>query len=139
MSEIFKVGDRVYDHQHGWGTICSIKDSIYAIKVEFCIGFCFYTLSGFYNTCDKFPRLSFTEYDFVNGGFSQERPKPDIKPGQLIWVRNNSGSYNTEWQLQRFAQFIDKNIVCSGQHDEHVDAWDEYSIENPFKDEMDKY
>lgn len=71
--EIFRVGDRVFDINFGWGKIKSIKntrpypitavfnglDSNYSYNGELCIS--------------RIRTLSFTEYGFDNR-FSQERP-----------------------------------------------------------------
>mgnify|MGYP007024744720 FL=1 len=75
----FKVGDRVYDIQYGWGTITAkretFEDPNYIWVVTFENGDTDdYTIEGKYNTTVRYRSLSFTEYDFVNGGFSQERP-----------------------------------------------------------------
>lgn len=74
----FKVGDRVYDIQYGWGTITAkretFEDPNYIWVVTFENGDTDdYTIEGKYNTTVRYRSLSFTEYDFVNGGFSQER------------------------------------------------------------------
>ena len=72
--EIFKLNDRVYHFLSGWGTAIAIKnDNVYPIFVEFDNGDSFsFTLKGeeYVNTP---PTLSFTEYDLINGGFSQDR------------------------------------------------------------------
>lgn len=75
--QIFKVGDRVYDFNFRWGTVVSIEElSVYAVEVKFdnYIDNLSYTIDGKFIYKDHAPRLSFTKYDLVNGGFSQERP-----------------------------------------------------------------
>lgn len=77
--QIFKVGDRVFDIRYGWGTIKK-----YNANYTFPIGvwfdrkdiqdFIHYLKSGKDYELDNVGLLSFTEYDLVNGGFSQERP-----------------------------------------------------------------
>lgn len=77
METIFKVGDRVYDFNFGWGTVVNTeRTSLYIVEVKFdnCIDNVSYTIDGKFVYRDSLPRLSFTKYDFVNGGFSQERP-----------------------------------------------------------------
>lgn len=76
--QIFKVGDRVYDFYYGWGTITAKREDFentdYIWVVAFENGYIEdYTIEGKYEITDKFRSLSFTEYDFVKGGFSQER------------------------------------------------------------------
>ena len=77
METIFKVGDRVYDFNFGWGTVVNTeRTSLYIVEVKFdnCIDNVSYTIDGKFVYRDSLPRLSFTKYDFVNGGFGQERP-----------------------------------------------------------------
>nr|DAU65276.1 MAG TPA: hypothetical protein [Caudoviricetes sp.] len=77
--QIFRVGDRVYDFYYGWGTITAKREDFentdYIWVVTFENGYIEdYTIEGKYEITDKFRSLSFTEYDFVKGGFSQKRP-----------------------------------------------------------------
>ena len=76
--QTFEKGDRVFDVFWGWGKVSKIeRNQLYCIRVDFRdsglydIG---YLADGRYNVETKIPRLSFTEYDLINGGFSQERP-----------------------------------------------------------------
>jgi hypothetical protein len=89
---IFKVGDRVYDGIFGeWGTIVIIGKDQYPIYVEPDIKkpnrveYINYTEDGYYSSSDSTPRLSFTEYDLIHGGFSQERPQPVYKPFLFVF------------------------------------------------------
>lgn len=81
---IYQVGDTVYHFCFGLGTITSIENEegvTYPIYVKFDNSKERFTIEGkTYNT-DKRPILSFTPYDLVNGGFSQERPKTEPKVG----------------------------------------------------------
>ena len=75
--EIFRVGDRVFDIDYGWGEVTEthyIETTLYPILVKFQTSSVYYTLDGKWAHGDSYLKLSFTEYDFVNGGFSQERP-----------------------------------------------------------------
>lgn len=79
--QIFKIGDRVFDIDYGWGEVkeahyqeTTLYSMRYPILVKFQTSSSYYTLDGKWAHGDSYPRLSFTEYDFVNGGFSQERP-----------------------------------------------------------------
>ena len=73
---LFRVGDRVFDWKFGWMIVKEVfKNKITAIgyKTEFTFVF----------LDEDFKRLSFTEYDFITGGWSQERPKPLPKVGDI--------------------------------------------------------
>ena len=84
---MFKVGDKVFSCQFGWGEIKEIHETGgYPLDVSFGKGLVnIYTKCGRYFDEDLQPTLSFTEYDLVNGGFSQERPKEDMI-GKLVRV-----------------------------------------------------
>ena len=80
--QIFKVGDRVFDINYGWGVVEELhqdEERSYPLIVRFS-GFeaLYYTRDGKSNTSDSHPILSFTEYGFDNR-FSQERPEEQIK------------------------------------------------------------
>ena len=77
---MFKVGDKVFSCQFGWGEIKRIHETMgYPLDLSFGNGVEHaYTKCGRYFDTDLQPTLSFTEYDLVNGGFSQERPKEDM-------------------------------------------------------------
>lgn len=75
MKTIFKVGDRVFDFLHGWGEVKEIqKDGTHVIKVDFDNYSSNYTRDGKNYHTDLLPILSFTEYNLIDGGFSQEKP-----------------------------------------------------------------
>ncbi|MGQ3644810.1 hypothetical protein [Ornithobacterium rhinotracheale] len=77
QKSIFKVGDKVFDAQIGWGKVIKIRPECnFPVIVSFKGSIrSMYTAEGKGASLDKIPSLSFTEYDFVNGGFSQKRPK----------------------------------------------------------------
>lgn len=135
MKTIFKVGDRVYHHVYGWGIVIEIDcQNIYEVFVLFNKLKISFTKDGKLSEFDKFPSLSFTKYDFVNGGFSQKRPLPNIKRDQLIYVRMCK---NREWCMRYFSHF-DKNglVSCFNDQKKSTNAdcattWNFYSIENP--------
>lgn len=88
--EIFKVGDKVFDAVYGWGEVNKIiPGDIFPISVMYKGGgYIAYTNDGKYDMHHKAPRLSFTEYDYVRGGFSQKRPfNPEDCVGKmcLVW------------------------------------------------------
>lgn len=74
MESIFKVGDKVYDYQFGWGEVIRIKNNNnFVVEVEFQdFRREVFTRTGYYSELDLHPTLSFTEYTLQ--GFSQERP-----------------------------------------------------------------
>lgn len=133
---IFKVGDRVFYHQIGWGEIKEIKttnDHTYPIIVKFDEGGqIFFTIKGFFFDDDKYPSLSFTEYIF--NGFSQVRPRPDLKSGDLIWVKDQ----DTDWLLKRFFAWTPKGVFVKFQAPSDFESamvieFPIYSLECPIK------
>ena len=68
METVFKVGDKVFDIQFGWGEVIS---SIGHLSVKFEMGRASYNQAGC-RAPSSIPSLSFTEYTIE--GFSQERP-----------------------------------------------------------------
>ena len=134
---MFKVEDRVYDGTiQQWGTIVQINNrtAYYPIHIDFgnhLKGT--YTLDG-RKYMDNMPVLSFTEYDFVNGGFSQVRPQPKIEKDQLVYVKMK---VDNEWKLRYFSHFDENGKLCFFSDQEKsaeatftVEAI-EYSLENP--------
>ena len=74
---IFRKGDRVFDIDNGWGEVIEthyLGTTLYPIKVKFKTSSLYYTLDGKWAHGDSYSKLSFTEYDLINGGFTQERP-----------------------------------------------------------------
>ena len=84
---MFKVGDKVFSCQFGWGIIDVIgTEEEYPISVDFIERVSqVFTKCGRHFDVDLQPTLSFTEYDLVNGGFSQERPKKEMV-GKLVRI-----------------------------------------------------
>lgn len=72
MNTIFKTTDEVYDYEHGKGRILQFAEDTIIVVFEK------HRYNRTFSTQDAKLRLSFTPYDLVNGGFSQERPKPEI-------------------------------------------------------------
>ena len=91
---MFKVGDKVFSCQFGWGKISDVDDcTAYPLYVSFTEGLHYtFTKCGRLFKGDLNPTLSFTEYNLVDGGFSQERPKQEIV-GKLVRILD----YN-EWE-----------------------------------------
>ncbi len=132
---IYEVGDTVY-----WWNRCLKKGNIVAIN-----NYLMYVLfegdkvkeifykDGKYMIADKSPSLSFTPYEMVKEGFSQERPLPDLKKGDLIWVKHAG----CEWLYKRFHDWEKKNsrtvIACSQDSPYYFGVYSEWSIECPIK------
>lgn len=91
--EIFKVGDKVYHIEYGWGVvtkICSISSDSF---VEFFIDRDLW----FDYSCEL---LSFTEYTLQ--GVSQERPIVLPEKGELCLIRDNESQ---DWQVRKFLYY----------------------------------
>jgi hypothetical protein len=98
--QIFKKGDRVFCIIYGWGTISKIGKNYYPIDIEFdCNVINSYTIDGRITEGGS-PTLSFTEYTLE--GFSQERPEPLPKRGDVVWVRNN---HDFHWEVSMFLEY----------------------------------
>lgn len=94
----YQVGDVVYHWKHGQGTIVEIKgEHSFPIKVQFKEGFSTFTLDGAESHIDGMPTLSFTPYDFIKGGFSNQRP---IRQGTVIYIKDFKG-----WRVRIFSHF----------------------------------
>lgn len=124
-TEIFKVGDPVYIPELGWCKITKLFN-----KTASLINF-----NG--DTCiSNLNLLSFTEYDLINGGWSQDRSVLNQpKRGDLVYVRNNE---REPWQMRRFAMksSTGNSIACFPNQDgtgelSSCKEWLEWSIENP--------
>ena len=109
METIFKVGDRVFYYQRGWGTITSIEGVNYPVGVQFDSGnHTYFTGEGYNYEDDLGPSLSFTEYNLVTGGFSQERPLPNIEVDTLVYVKGSGG----DWLMRYFSHWEGSKIAC---------------------------
>lgn len=126
--QIFKVGDRVYDINSGWGKVISVRSDLYPIRVDFASHSESYSKDGKYCMTMK-ATLSFTEYALE--GFSQER-EHEFKDGDLVWVRDNDLQM---WQV-RFLKTVKQTqfqFVCYDNQDKSSDTscW-KYCL--PFED-----
>ena len=84
---MFKLGDKVFSCQFGWGKISKVDDCTeYPLYVSFTEGLhSTFTKCGRLFKEDLNPTLSFIEYNLVDGGFSQERPKEEMV-GKLVRI-----------------------------------------------------
>jgi hypothetical protein len=86
---MFKVGDKVFHLQHGWGEV-TIIDTKQAYPIIVCFDnneMYSFTKEGRVIKSDKTPTLSFTEYTLE--GFSQEKPIELPEVGELCLVRDS--------------------------------------------------
>lgn len=89
-NQIYFEGDRVYTSEKGWGVVSKYTAGLrHPVLVQFDSGLKdTYTDDGCVDHVTSIQSsLSFTKYTLVDGGFSQERPKPNIEEGQMIWVK----------------------------------------------------
>lgn len=138
METIFRVGDKVFDIFYGWGSITGIskdKDIEYPITVSFDEkGTRTYTPDGKFWAGSPGSTLSFTEYDFIDGGFSQKRPLPKLEIDDIVWVNTVSG-----WLPRCFKTFDNKGnvgVIPNGDTSKstgttHIDFYPEWSVEKP--------
>ncbi len=120
METIFKVGDKVFDYQFGWGEVVEISETDHPIRVIYDsigLGY-FYSKDGKFRHKCIFPTLSFTEYTL--NGFSQERPEQLPEKGDVVWVRDSGFD---PWELCYFVEKQDNCFLVS--------------FDDPFDDEGD--
>ena len=141
MKTVFETGDRVYEHVRslGWGTIEEIltDDTDNPIMVSFDNGeLVSYTLDGKIYENDPHPTLSFTEYDLVKGGFSQERPEILPERGDIVWVRDVQDGI---WRIVHFVQKLTAGpyyFECSDYANlVDRDTYKFMTTENPYKND----
>jgi len=94
-----KIGDNVFDIQYGWLKITEFNDR-FLKATNTNSGEHTYYLNGLEYGNDIIT-LSFTEYDLVNGGFSQERPI-NLKSRECVLGRNGE---NNPWELDVFENY----------------------------------
>lgn len=111
--QIFKVGDRVFHIDNGWGVIDYISDStndLHPIQVVFEQvedDTKYFTIDGRYYDWSEYKSLSFTEYTLQ--GFTQERPIELPEVGELCLVRDNKGAV---WHVRHFEGYIPSEVAC---------------------------
>jgi hypothetical protein len=111
MESIFKVGNKVFHIEYGWGEVVRTNGSLnFPISVRFTDGgeniFSF-TNDGRATTESKTSLLSFTEYTLQ--GFSQERPIVLPEVGDLCLVRD----FNDDaWLAREFAEYRHGLFIC---------------------------
>lgn len=116
----FKIGDKVFVAFYGKGTVWDASVNSDGCFIQFKGDPIFIPM--------KF--ISFTEYTLQ--GFSQERPKPEIKDGQLIYVRHED---HTEWLMRFFSHFDgdDVRYFLGQQKTGKTQVAKQYSLTNPLE------
>lgn len=139
METVFKVGDRVYEGVmfQDWGTVTETeKNTFFPIIVQFDIGIAeSFTSDGRYKS-DTMQVLSFTEYDLVKEGFSQERPETLPNEGDIVWVRD---SKDEAWRINHFVR-KSKDIAFPYKCSNYSNLTEVYdykfmTTKNPYKNE----
>lgn len=125
MKTKFKVGDRVYHIQYGWGNITDIYSQMIIVKFE-------EYQYGFPTGNNK--QLSFTEYTI--NGFSQERPESLPNKGDIVWVRDRE--YDN-WMITYFMKLGGRELRYGTNPKNSDDSAHTYyyrylTTENPYKD-----
>ena len=135
MTTVFEVDMKVWDDLHfpgREGKVVDIEnDDTYPIRVVFDNEKQeTYMLSGKCRMLDETPSLSTTPYKVVFEGFSQEKPKPHIGKGQLIYIKAGD-----EWRIRFFSHWYGDMVECfiEQKKEGNTVSWSEYSIENPLK------
>jgi hypothetical protein len=128
--DLFQVVDVVYHWHYGSGKISRIdKDSEYSIIVNFeTLGECSFTKDGRFRK-EQEPSLSFTPYNFKDGGFSQERPKSKPKVGDYGWFWGIEPNIST-FTLNR-ATFGELTNIASGVYYNNKVHYPNFSHEAP--------
>ena len=121
---LFRTGDRVFDWLHGWMTINEVNShgSIILVDDNY---FQEYTFNG-----NNIERLSFTEYNFITGGWSQERPKPLPKVGDIGYFWDDD---DLEQKKILYGELKNIDLSHKSQRYYAEDIWLKYfSTEKPF-------
>ena len=103
---MFKVGDRVFNYQYGWGTINEELTKYILVLFDNCKSVSIpFAKDGKETSRSERPTLSFTEYTLE--GFSQERPPIELpEVGDWCLVRDNE---QTVWQAGFFKEYRPDN------------------------------
>ena len=117
----FCVGDKVFDWKYGWMIVNQIKSHGSIVLVD--ANHKEHTFSN-----GESLRLSFTEYNFVTGGWSQERP-PKIGSFGWFWDSNE----DIKRKCCSYGMLIDINEKELAKYSLDGDFFINFSTENPFE------
>lgn len=118
---IFKIGDPVFDIRYGWG---KVEAGHNLLSVQFEDEYIVYDESDIHF-------LSFTEYDLVSGGWSQDRSVLNQpKKGDLVYVRDTE---NELWEIRYFSHKKNGIAYCFNNQEKIGSAkdWAFMEVENP--------
>lgn len=142
MNTIYRKGDTVYHYSQGnikgtvLNTSCIRLNNVTPIAVQFQNGNYMYFKNDGSLLDDIMPSLSFTPYTLEQVGFSQERPKPEIEKGQVIYFK---GYRDLFWMVTNVVEITD-GIPCVQYKDDKqfllIPSLFEYSIDNPLKESI---
>ena len=86
---MFKVGDKVFNYQYGWGTINEELTKYILVLFDNCKSVSIpFAKDGKETSRSEWPTLSFTEYTLQ--GFSQKRPIELPEIGELCLVKDKA-------------------------------------------------
>ena len=104
---MFKVGDKVFNYQYGWGTINEELTKYILVLFDNCKSVSIpFAKDGKETSRSERPTLSFTEYTLE--GFSQERPIELPEVGELCLVRDSD---TDDWRAVKFRGYEPKSIM----------------------------
>ena len=113
---MFKVGDKVFNYQYGWGTINEELTKYILVVFDNCKRVSIpFAKDGKETSRSERPTLSFTEYTLQ--GFSLKRPIELPEIGELCLVRDFE---DCSWKARNFKKFTDYFV------DDNGESWDEY-------------
>jgi hypothetical protein len=119
-----KEKDRVFVYSYGWGIVAGVENEHRNIIIKF---------NGHANSkVIQYEFVSFTPYDLVNGGFSQERPKPELKEGQILFAKPING----DWVIGEFAGVDDHGYAGLKFKSGAIRYYVIISILNPYPDSI---
>lgn len=95
MKSIFKPGDKVYHFSLGWLSVIHIYNdgSVYASNKKDNEDAWTFKVCSDPIYIYRVDFLSFTEYNFIKGGFSQIRKKQNLKQKILNWIKDYIEKY----------------------------------------------
>lgn len=130
---MYRLHDIVYHYEYGKGTIVDIcyQDG-YPIKVQFTFALVEFLMDGRRRTSDTHSTLSLRPYNLVDGGFSQKRPLPKLKKGDVVYV-----CFRNIWFVRIFSHFNIEEELCYFEMGKlgngNIKIAEKWSLENPLK------
>lgn len=137
-TDIFQVGDKVYDIRFGWGEVIKVRekpDKTVVVKFPVSSAAVWYTCDGKLNSIFN-ATLSFTDYSGTKP-LSQERPVWIPEKGEWVLVKSTESSpwvlrrfsyYNQE--IQQYACFIEQESSGMIYHWKYCISYSDFVAEN---------